>query len=92
MNFVKSILKVEPFKLTLLFKSGEVKMVDLEDKIKAKSTSPGSKYAALLDYDYFKEVKIQTEWETIYWDNGLDFCPDVLYQIGITENNQNKVA
>jgi hypothetical protein len=28
-------------------------------------------------------------WETIYWDNGLDFCPDVLYQSGIPLELQN---
>ena len=93
MNFVQEILKIEPYKLTIKFKNGEIKVVDLENKIKAKSTTPESKYKALLDYDYFKTVKLQEEWETIYWDNGLDFCPDVLYQLGTPlkkENHPNK--
>jgi hypothetical protein len=82
MNFVKRILKTEPYKLTIEFKNGEIKVIDLEDKIKAKSTTPNSKYKVLLDYNYFKTVKVQEEWETIYWDNGLDFCPDALYKMG----------
>lgn len=83
MYFVNKIIKVQPYKLTIEFKNGELRIVDLEDKIKSKSTTPDSKYKALLDFNYFKTVKVQEEWETIYWDNGLDFCPDVLYQLGI---------
>jgi len=44
MNFVKRVLKVEPYQLTIEFKNGEIKVVDLEDKIRAKSTTPASKY------------------------------------------------
>jgi len=91
MNFVKRVLKVEPYQLTIEFKNGEIKVVDLEDKIRAKSTTPASKYRALLDFDYFKKVKVQEEWETIYWDNGLDFCPDVLYQMGIPVERQSSM-
>ena len=57
MNFVKRVLKVEPYQLTIEFKNGEIKIVDLEDRIRAKSTTPASKYRALLDFDYFKKVK-----------------------------------
>ena len=92
MNFVKRILNVEPYKLTIEFKTGEVRVVDLENKIRAKSTTPESKYISLLDFDYFKTVKVQEEWETIFWDNGLDFCPDVLYQLGTPVEKHVSVA
>ncbi len=82
MNFVKRVLKTEPYKLTIEFTNGEIKRVDLEDRIRTKSTTPDSKYRALLDFEYFKTVKFQEEWETVYWDNGLDFCPDALYRLG----------
>ena len=83
MNFVKRFLKAEPYKLAIEFKNGEVKVADLEDKIRSKSTTPDSKYSPLLDFNYFKKVKVQEERETIYRDNGLDLCPDVLYQLEI---------
>jgi hypothetical protein len=92
MNFVKSVLKVEPYKLTIEFKNGEIKIVDLENRIRAKSTTPESKYRTLLDAEYFKKVKVHAEWETIYWDNGLDFCPDVLYRLGTPVKAQNTAA
>jgi hypothetical protein len=47
MNFVKRVLKAEPYKLTIEFKNGEIKVIDLEDKIRAKSTTIDSKYRAL---------------------------------------------
>jgi hypothetical protein len=92
MNFIKRVLNAEPYKLTIEFKNGEIKVVDLESKIRAKSTTPGSKYRALLDVNYFKTVMVQEEWETIYWDNGLDFCPDVLYQMGVPLERQITAA
>ena len=92
MNFVKRVLKTEPYKLTIEFKNGEIRVVDLENKIRSKSTTLDSKYRTLLDFDYFKTVKVQEEWETIYWENGLDFCPDVLYELGIPVQQQDSVA
>jgi hypothetical protein len=92
MNFVKKVLNVEPYKLTIEFKNGEIRVVDLETKIRSRSTTPESKYRRLLNFDYFKKVKVQEEWETIYWDNGLDFCPDVLYQMGIPLEIEEKMA
>lgn len=79
---IKSIINVQPFKLTLEFDNGEVKVVDIEERLKAKSTTPDSKYRTLLNPKYFVSVKLQQEWQTIYWDNGIDFCPDVLYSLG----------
>ena len=78
---IKEIVDVHPYKLTLRFNTGETLTVDLEERLKKKSTSEGSWYKALLNPDYFKKVKLHPEMESIYWDNGLDFCPDVLYMM-----------
>ncbi|MFN7656860.1 MAG: DUF2442 domain-containing protein, partial [Dolichospermum sp.] len=29
----------------------------------------------------FQQVKVHPEWGTIYWENGADLDPDVLYSI-----------
>jgi len=84
MYLVKEIVDVQPYVLTLKFNTGEILEVNLEDKLKKWSKSPNSLYKQLLDPDYFKSVKLEPDWETIYWDNGLDFCPDVLYSLGKT--------
>jgi len=36
--------------------------------------------AKLLDYDYFKQIKID-EFGGITWDNGFDFCPNYLREL-----------
>ena len=84
MHLIKRIVEVKPYKLVLEFDRGEIKIIDLEEKLRARSKSPNSLYKQLLDPDYFKSVKLEPDWETIYWDNGLDFCPDVLYSLGKT--------
>ena len=83
MHLIKKILDTQPYQLTIQFDNGEIRIVNLEEKIRAKSTTPESKYKMLLDKNYFKKAKVNKEWATIYWDNGLDFCPDVLYQMSV---------
>ena len=38
-------------------------------------------FEPLKNLDYFKTAKINPEWGTIYWENGADLDPDVLYYI-----------
>ena len=79
---VKKINGVEPFKLDLLFNTGEIKTIDLDQKLRDWSKSEDSKFKELLNPDYFMTVKLNSELDTIYWDNGIDFCPDSLYNWG----------
>ena len=80
MRTIKRIEEIVDYKLKLLFDNNESKWVDLENKLKEKSTNSDSKYINLLNKEYFKTVQLHPEWETIYWENGLDFCPDTLYK------------
>lgn len=80
-HLIKEIKGVAPYKVRLRFNTGEIKEVDLEEKLNEWSKSPDSIYRQLLEPDYFKKVKLNTEMETIYWDNGIDLCPDVLYSL-----------
>lgn len=82
MNLIKEIKEVKPFELTLMFNKGEIMKINLEENIKEWAKTEKSIYKKLLNPDYFKKVKLQSEWGTIYWDNGIDFCPDVLYSLG----------
>ena len=82
LHFVKKIVDVQPYTLTLEFNTGEVKRIDLENSFLQWSTTPESKFRELLDKNNFANVKLDKELETIYWDNGIDLCPDVLYEMG----------
>ena len=40
------------------------------------------KFEPLKNIEYFKKVKVDEEIETICWENGADFSPEYLYEIG----------
>ena len=97
MRFVEQIVDCQPYRLLLKFSSGEVRWVDLAPTLKAKATSPESAYRRLLDRAIFRQVKLDREARTIYWEGlarmvsadgaeepaPLDFCPDTLYEMSI---------
>jgi len=83
MYLIKNIENAKPFELVLRFNTGEICSINLEKKLREWSKTPGSKYRQLLDPEYFVKVKLNTEMESIYWDNGIDFCPDTLYSWGV---------
>lgn len=43
------------------------------------ATTADSPFSQLLQEDYFSQVQLDLEAETLVWPNGLDFCPDTLY-------------
>ena len=65
---------LDGFRLLLLFNNGVRKIVDLSNSLK------GSVYAPLKNVDYFKRFSIK--FNTIEWENGADFAPEYLYEIG----------
>ncbi|MCY7351202.1 MAG: DUF2442 domain-containing protein [Cytophagaceae bacterium] len=88
---IKQIVSVQPYKVTYLWNTGEVREVDLQPYITAsKSNGP---IARLADEHLFEQVK--TDGRTLYWDNlltvidydgsqksaPLDFDPDVMYSM-----------
>ena len=81
MYLVKEIKGVNNYELLLLFNNNEVRKVNLEPKLKEWTTTPYSKFGQLLNVSYFKTVRLDEEMETIVWDNGIDLCPNVLYEI-----------
>ena len=81
-HLVKEIREAVPFCLTLLFNTGEVVRVDLESRLREWSGSPDSKFRELLNPDYFVKVRLNSEFDSVEWDNGIDLCPDVLYEMG----------
>lgn len=81
MRHIKEVIHAEPFKLKLRFDTDEILEVDLENRLRKRSASGGNIYSQLLNPEYFRQVKLNKEMESIYWENGMDFCPDVLYMM-----------
>ena len=72
---VKSIQPLGDYRLRLTFGDGVVGDVDLRDRIVGR----GGVFAPLEDQAFFQRARINPDFETVEWPNGVDFCPDVLY-------------
>jgi len=73
------ITKVEPldgYRLRLTFDDGTEGVVDV-----AKLTDLKGVFEPLRDASKFHEVRVHSELGTVYWANGADLDPDVLYSL-----------
>ena len=73
---------INDYKISLEFNDGVSIIVDLKNELDGKIFEP------LKDKNYFKTFSIK--FNTIEWDNGADFAPEYLYQIGIQTNKTTK--
>ena len=76
LHTVKKVEYLEEYKLKLSFNDRHVKIVNLDDMLKDAKNM----LAPLANLSYFKKVKC--DGTTIFWPNGVDLCPDVLYKMG----------
>jgi hypothetical protein len=84
---ITKIIHVKNLALILEFDKREIRLVDLGEKFRSKSKSPNSKFRELLDAEMFGKVHLHPEWQTIYWDNGIDLDPNVLYDMSTPVQN-----
>ncbi|MCZ8357850.1 MAG: DUF2442 domain-containing protein [Microcystis sp. LE19-388.1G] len=83
---LKDIIEVKPlnnYQLYLKFEDNQEGIINLEEIIKFVGI-----FQPLKDLNFFKTVKINPDWGTIYWENGADLDPDVLYSL-ITNQSLN---
>jgi hypothetical protein len=73
---ISSVQPLENYQLHLKFEDNQEGVVDISQLIEFTGI-----FAPLQDLTYFKQVKLNQEWGTIYWENGADLDPDVLYSI-----------
>jgi hypothetical protein len=91
---ITEIIKIEPFKITCKWTTGEVLVCDFEYFFEEWKNEKNVILLPLTDYQNFKNVSI-SETNTLHWLNlqipiknfngniekfPLDLCPDVLYQ------------
>ncbi|BAG05433.1 DUF2442 domain-containing protein [Microcystis aeruginosa] len=83
---LKDIVEVKPlnnYQLYLKFEDNQEGIINLEEIIEFVGI-----FQPLKDLDFLKTVKINPDWGTIYWENGADLDPDVLYSL-ITNQSLN---
>jgi len=73
---ISSVQPLENYQLHLKFEDNQEGVVDISQLIEFTGI-----FAPLQDLAYFNQVKLNPEWGTIYWENGADLDPDVLYSM-----------
>ena len=74
---LKDIIEVQPqedYHLYLKFEDGKEGIIDVSSLVEFTGI-----FEPLNNPDYFKTVKLNPECGTIYWENGTDLDPDMLY-------------
>jgi len=73
MNYtVIAVKTLNNYSLLLTFKTGEEKVFDMKPHLN------GGIFEELKDKNLFEKVRVS--FDTIEWENGADFDPEVLYQ------------
>jgi hypothetical protein len=74
------VIKVEvvsPLKLQLLFDNGELRLYDISNLVLK------SPFDRLLNFDLFKQVKVDEHGYGIYWNDNLDLAESELFSKSI---------
>lgn len=90
MRTVKAVTYINGYRLLLLFDDKKTKIVDLSNVIK----NGGYYFKPLQDIELFKQVSLDDEEypSSIRWPNDADFCPDVLYEMGVDVKEEKKAS
>ena len=70
------VMPLEDFRLFLEFEDGIKGEVDIRKPIKFTGV-----FEPLKDKTFFEKVGVNPEWGTVFWPNGADIDPDVLYSV-----------
>ncbi len=79
---IHRIAEIKGLRATFEFNDGELREVDFAEMLKSYSTTADNAFKPLFDGDYFRTMQLNQEWGTIFWDNGIDLDPIVLFEKG----------
>jgi hypothetical protein len=77
---VKSVSYLDGYRLKLRFTNKKEGIIDFRQRIVGR----GGVFKPLEDIEFFKQVVVDKESGTLIWPNEVDFCPDVLYQLAVS--------
>ena len=86
MHFVRRATYAGEFRLLVVFENGDERLVDLEPHL------DGPIFEPLKDPAYFRDFRINEDIDTVVWENGADFSPDFLYEIGLPVSEATRAA
>jgi len=76
MHFVRRATYAGEYRLPVSFEDGDERLVDLKPHL------DGPIFEPLKDPAYFRGFRVNEDIDTVAWENGADFSPDFLYEIG----------
>lgn len=76
MRYIIDATYLDGYRLRLEFDDGIMKVVDLYPHL------DGPIFEPLRDLAYFRTFRLNHDIDTVVWDNGADFAPEFLYEIG----------
>lgn len=88
---IYQIVEINGLKAKFEFENGEIREVDFEKYLDRKAMTSESMFRPLLDPEYFRTMQLHPEWNTIFWDNGIDLDPNVLYDFSESVKNMENI-
>lgn len=82
LHYITQIIDVTPFEVVCRFNTDEVRRINLLPLLEKYAGNTAVPFSKLLKAEYFKTVHLDT-YGTLSWDNEVDFCPDVLYDLSV---------
>jgi len=82
MRYLVDATHIDEYRLRVQFDDGVTKIVDLYSHL------DGPIFEPLRDVTYFKRFTLNHDVDTVVWENGADFAPEFLYEIGVTVSEQ----
>jgi hypothetical protein len=86
MHWIKNAEYRKDYEIVLEFENGNVKLVNLENHLNNGILKD------LKNNANFSKFKLNHDTDTIEWENGADFSPDFLYEIGNTLAHSSSAA
>ena len=78
---VRNVRHLGDYRLELEFNDGTAGELDFRSQVVGR----GGVFQPLTAISFFQQVQVDPEAGTIVWPNGVDLCPDTLYQ-RLTQN------
>lgn len=76
MRYLTEAEYLDGYRLLVRFDDGKLKVVDLGPHLTGAVCEP------LRDVEYFRSFRFDPDLDNIVWENGADFAPEFLYEIG----------
>ncbi|MDR3598840.1 DUF2442 domain-containing protein [Clostridium sp.] len=72
-----SIKYIKGFEIEVEYEDGSGHIFNLES-VTRDFVNKYNRFQEILNPDYFCTARLNTDWNTIEWDNGYDICPDMI--------------